>query len=124
MGENMSEFVAQALVETKSLERNRLQMTFADAKGRRHSITLPARLAADLAPVLTALTGDMQSQGPRFTRSPKALAVGRAEHERLVLLKFDDDPPYALDPDRAEDLWREMREETEVVLSMKVPAIQ
>lgn len=120
----MSEFVAQALVETKTVERNRLQLTFADAKGRKHSVTLPVSLAADLAPVITALTEDVQSQGPRFTRSPKALAVGRAEHERLVLIKFDDDPPYALDPDRAEDLWREMREETEVVLSMKAPVIQ
>lgn len=123
-GTVMSDFVAQALVETKTVERNRLQLTFADAKGRKHSVTLPVSLAADLAPVISALTEDVQSQGPRFTRSPKALAVGRAEHERLVLLKFDDDPPYALDPDRAEDLWREMREETEVVLSMKAPVIQ
>lgn len=120
----MSEFVAQALVETKAVERNRLQMTFADAKGDRQTITLPARLAADLAPILATLAETAQQQGPRLTRSPKALAVGRAEHERLVLLKFDDDPPYALDPDRAEDLWREVREEAEFVASMKAPAIQ
>lgn len=120
----MSEFMAQALVETKTTDRNRLQITFADAKGGRQTITLPMRLAADLAPVLTALAGEALQSGPRFTRSPKALAVGRAEHERLVLLKFDDDPPYALEPDRAEDLWREVREEAELVASMKVPAIQ
>ena len=60
----MSEFVAQALVETKAVERNRLQLTFADAKGRKHSITLPVSLAADLAPVITALTDEIQSQGP------------------------------------------------------------
>ena len=121
----MSDLIAQTLVETKSTGRNCLRLTFADAKGDQHTITLPARLAADLVPVLTALAGDAaRITGPRFTRSPKALAVGRAEHERLVLLKFDDDPPYALDPDRAEDLWREMREETEVVASMKAPAIQ
>lgn len=120
----MSDLIAQTLVETKSTDRNGLRLTFADAKGDQHSITLPARVAADLAPVLAAMAGDASQTGPRFTRSPKALAVGRAEHERLVLLKFDDDPPYALDPDRAEDLWREMREETEVVASMKAPAIQ
>lgn len=120
----MAEFIAQALVETKTTERNRLQITFADAKGQRQTITLPARLAGDLAPLLTALADSAQQQGPRLTRSPKALAVGRAEHERLVLLKFDDDPPYALEPDRAEDLWREVREEAEFVASMKAPAIQ
>lgn len=124
MGASMSDFVAQALVETKIAERNRIRLTFADAKGVRQTIVVPARLAADLAPMLAALAGEAARTGPRFTRSPKALAVGRAEHERLVLLKFDDDPPYALDPDRAEDLWREMREETEVVASMKTPSIQ
>lgn len=120
----MSEFYAQALVETKSIERNRLQITFADAKGDRQTITLPARLAAELGPILATLGETAQQRGPRLTRSPKALAVGRAEHERMVLLKFDDDPPYALDPDRAEDLWREVREEAEFVASMKAPAIQ
>lgn len=121
----MAEFVAQALVETKTTDRNRVQMTFADARGAKQTITLPARLAADLVPVLAALADvATQGAGPRFTRSPKALAVGRAEHERLVLLKFDDDPPYALEPDRAEDLWREVREEAEFVASMKAPAIQ
>lgn len=120
----MSDFLALTLVETKSTDRKRLQITFANAKGEHHSVTVPARLAADLGSILTALAAEASQTGPRFTRSPKALAVGRAEHERLVLLKFDDDPPYALDPDRAEDLWREMREETEVVAALKAPAIQ
>ncbi|MDX2201357.1 MAG: hypothetical protein NW223_01280 [Hyphomicrobiaceae bacterium] len=120
----MAEFNAQALVETKTTDRNRIQLTFADARGMRQTVTLPTRLAADLVPVLAALTDAATQAGPRFTRSPKALAVGRAEHERLVLLKFDDDPPYALEPDRAEDLWREVREEAEFVASMKAPAIQ
>lgn len=120
----MSEFLALTLVETKATDRKRLQITLANAKGEHQTIILPTRLAADLGAVLTALAGEASQTGPRFTRSPKALAVGRAEHERLALLKFDDDPPYALDPDRAEDLWREMREETEVVASLKAPAIQ
>lgn len=120
----MTEFVAQALVETKPADRNRIQLTFADARGGRQTLTLPVRLAAELVPVLTALADAVPAGGPRFTRSPKALAVGRAEHERMVLLKFDDDPPYALEPDRAEDLWREVREEAEFVASMKAPAIQ
>ena len=120
----MTEFIAQALVETKTTERNRLQLTFADARGRKQTVTLPIRLAADMVPVLASLTDAASQSGPRFTRSPKALAVGRAEHERLVLVKFDDDPPYALEPDRAEDLWREVREEAEFVASLKAPAIQ
>ena len=41
-----------------------------------------------------------------------------------MLLKSDDDPPYALDPEVAETLWREVREETEAVSLRKEPALQ
>ena len=121
----MSEFIAQSIVWTKTADGRRLELTFADVRGVRQTISIPSRLAVDLAPVIAAFAEQAGSNaGPRFTKSPKALAVGRAEHERLVLLKFDDDPPYALEPDKAEDLWREVREETEAVALMKAPAIQ
>jgi hypothetical protein len=122
----MSDFIAQALVETRNADgERRFELTFADARGRRQTISLPNGVAADLAAVLTMLAKRADaSNGQRFTKVPKNLAVGRAQHERLVLIKFDDDPPYALDPDKAEDLWRGMREETEAVASMRAPAIQ
>ena len=41
-----------------------------------------------------------------------------------MLIKFDDDPPYGLDLDVAETLWREMRDETEAVSLLKAPALQ
>jgi hypothetical protein len=55
---------------------------------------------------------------------PKSTAVGSARHERLVLVRFDDDPPYALNLDEAESLWRGVREEAEEVSLMKTPARQ
>ena len=55
---------------------------------------------------------------------PKLTAVGRARHERLVLIRFDDEPPYALDVSEAENLWRGVREEAEQVAGLKVPAQQ
>jgi hypothetical protein len=50
--------------------------------------------------------------------------VGSARHERLVLVRFDDDPPYALNLDEAESLWRGLREEAEQVSLMKALAQQ
>lgn len=122
----MSDFIAQSLVQTRSADgERRFELTFADAKGGQQTISIPNRVAADLASVLAMLARHAgPPAGPRFTKVPKNLAVGRAPHERLVLLKFDDDPPYALDPDKAEDLWRGMREETEAVALMRAPAIQ
>ena len=119
-------FVAQSLAETNvSADRRRFELTFTDAKGRCQTISLPAAVAADLVPVLNALAESLDAaNSARFTKMPRQCAVGSAERERLVLLKFDDDPPYGLDLEVAESLWREMREETENVSLLKAPALQ
>jgi hypothetical protein len=119
-------FVAQSLVETRTAkEKRRFELTFVDARGSRQTISVPVSVAVDLAPVLGSLAADLGGLGgPQFTKVPRSWAVGRAHHERMVLLRFDDDPPYGLDLDEAADLCREMREETEIVAQMKAPARQ
>lgn len=117
-------FVAQSLAETRtSKDRRRMELTFVDAKGKKQTLSLPIGIAADLAPVLNTLV-ETCAKSATFTKIPKQWAVGTAQHERLLLLKFDDDPPYGFDLDVAESLWREMRDETENVSVMKVPALQ
>jgi hypothetical protein len=117
-------FVAQSLVQTAvSGDRRRFEMTFVDAHGSKQTITLPVAVAADLVPVLSSLA-DAAGGRAQFTKIPKQWAVGAAERERLVLIRFDDDPPYGLDLKVAETLWREMREETENVALLKAPALQ
>ena len=100
-------------------------MTFVDANGLSQTITLPAAVAADLAPVLTTLCADLSDPGrTQFTRMPRQMAVGSAQHERLVLIRFDEEPPYGLDLDEAENLWRGVREEAETVARLKAPLRQ
>jgi hypothetical protein len=119
-------FAAQSLVETKASEdRRSFELTFVDAKGKTHTLSLPVGVAADLVPVLNSLAESVGgATGATFTKMPRQWAVGTAQHERLVLLKFDDDPPYGLDLKVAETLWREVREETESVSRLKAPAVQ
>jgi hypothetical protein len=119
-------FAAHSLVQTKTSEdRRTFELTFVNARGDKHTLSLPVDIAADLAPVLGLLARSVGgANGAKFTKIPKQWAVGTARHERLVLLKFDDDPPYALDPEVAETLWREVREETEAVSLRKEPALQ
>jgi hypothetical protein len=123
LGDGMSDtFVAHSLVETRArYDERRFEMTFVDASGQKQTISLPTGVAADLAPILRSL-----STGPSipFTKMPKSTAVGSARHERLVLVRFDDDPPYALDISEAENLWRGVREEAAQVSQMKVPERQ
>jgi hypothetical protein len=122
----MSRFVAQSLAETRTSEdRRRFELTFVDARGQKQTISIPIGIATDLLPVLTSLTGGLDgAKAATFTKMPRQWAVGTAQHERLVLLKFDDDPPYGLDLAVAETLWREVRQETESVSRLKVPALQ
>jgi len=118
-------FMAQSLVETRALnDERRFEMTFVDASGERQSISLPVCVAADLVPVLQSLAAGSANPATRFTKMPKSAAVGSARHARLVLIRFDDDPPYALGIDEAEHLWREVREEAEHVSQMKPLARQ
>jgi hypothetical protein len=118
-------FVAQSLVDTCTKDnRRRFEMTFVDASGQQQTISLPVGVAADLAPVLQSLAAGLGTTGIGFTKIPKSAAVGSARHERLVLVRFDDDPPYALSIDEAETLWQGLREEAEQVSQMKAPARQ
>jgi hypothetical protein len=118
-------FVAQSLAETLAkYDERRFEMTFVDASGNKQTISLPIGVAADLAPVLQSLSAGLGKTRIGFTKMPKSTAVGSARHERLVLVRFDDDPPYALSLDEAENLWRGVREEAEEVSLMKRPARQ
>jgi hypothetical protein len=119
-------FIAQSLAETRtSADQRRFELTFVDARGKKQTVSLPVGVAADLVPVLATLADRLAGgKGATFTKMPKQWAVGTAQHERLLLLKFDDDPPYGFDLEVAETLWREMRDETENVSVMKVPALQ
>ena len=117
-------FAAESLVETKTSENGRrIELTFVDAKGGRQTLSLPTRIASELAPVIQSLCPG-NAAGPQYTKRPKNCAVGRARYERLVLLRFDDEPPYALDIADAETLWRGLCEETESVSRLKEPALQ
>jgi hypothetical protein len=119
-------FKAQCLLETRARrEERRLEMTFVDAQGRRQTLSLPTSVAADLASVLQSLSAGLANTGHgQLTKMPRQTAVGSARHERLVLIRFDDDPPYALPPEEAESLWRGVREEAEQVSQLKPPLRQ
>jgi hypothetical protein len=118
-------FKAQSLTQTRAIySERRFEMTFVDAGGQTRTISLPAAVAAELAPILHSLAAELGKSRIPLTKIPKSTAVGSARHERLVLVRFDDDPPYALNVDDAEALWREVREEVRQVATQREPARQ
>ena len=121
----LDKFNAQSLVETQaSLDRTAFELTFVDAKGARHTLRLSRGVAKDLLPVLKSLTEHEDATPAGLTKMPKTCQVGHATYERLVLIKFDDDPPYAIGLEDARSLWRDLRQESQTVSRRKRPALQ
>jgi hypothetical protein len=118
-------FVAQSLVETRvSNDERRLELTLAGTKGDSQILTLPMSLATDLASVLVSAAKNSKAVEARLTKMPSTYYVGHATYQRLVLVKFDDDPPYALNLEDARMLSRQMLDESETAARSKVPALQ
>src|ERR1700687_4676854 len=93
----MDTFLAQTLCESTITEdRSRFEMTFVDAGGQRHKISIPFTIAANLIPVLESVAADSKAGGADLARLARAFAVGHADAERMVLLRFDNEPPYAI----------------------------
>jgi hypothetical protein len=119
----MDTFLAQTLCESSITEdRSRFEMIFIDASGHKHKISIPFTIAADLIPVLESAKGNRGSDGCEFTRMPREFSVGFAAAERMVLLRFDRESPYAMDAETAEALGRELQEQGEQVGLMRRPS--
>ena len=121
----LEKFNAQSLVETHTtLDQTAFELTFVDAKGARHTLRLSRGVAKDLVPVLQSLTDNKGDATAGLTKMPKTCQVGHATYERLVLIKFDDDPPYAIGLEDARSLWRDLRQESQTVSRRKRRALQ
>src|SRR5262245_13858849 len=119
-------FNAQSLVETQTtLERSAFELTFVDGKGARQTLRLSRGVAQDLVPVLQSLTNGKEDAGAgTLTKMPKTCAVGHATQQQLVLIKFDDDPPYAINLEDARALWRDLRQTSAAIARRKRPTLQ
>ena len=124
-GSAMKAFLARTLTETSTTEdRRRFEMTFVDAGGQSFTLSIPAGIAADLVPILESIAADQKrASAMELTRLPKACAVGRAIGERMVLLRFDEEPPYAIGLEAAETLGRELQEQSEQLSVLGRPAL-
>ena len=121
----MKTFDANTLSETAGTkDGRRFAMTFVDADGARCTISIPAGMAGDLAHLLHSVAADVRLlNSSELTRLPKACAVGHAASERMVLLRFDEEPPYAINLAAAEELGRELQEQSEQLACLARPAL-
>jgi hypothetical protein len=81
----------------------RFAVTMAGADGRTTTLSLSASAVSELFERLVLL-GAEDGAGAVPTRLPESFAVGVGKHEPLVLVRFEDEAPYALKPSDARDL--------------------
>ena len=120
----MTKFLASTLTATAATaNKRRFEITFVDAAGGRCTISIPSAMAADLIPVLQQVAAVEAPGAGELTRLPTACVVGHAVRERKVLLRFDDEPPYAISLEAAAALSRELEEESEALSHTARPAL-
>jgi hypothetical protein len=122
----MKTFESTALSETAiSQDKRHFQLTFTDAKGEVCSVSIPSTLAADLVPVLESIAALAPRAGgmAEMTRLPKTCSVGHATGERMVLLRFDDEAPYAIELEVAQALAEQIQEQSDEITEAPRPAL-
>jgi hypothetical protein len=122
----MKTFLATTLTETAiAQDKRRFQLTFIDSKGQECSLSIPSALAADLVPVLESIAA-LSPRGAavaEMTRVPKTCSVGHATGERMVLLRFDDEAPYAIELEVAQALAEQLQEQSSEITDAPRPAL-
>jgi hypothetical protein len=121
----MKTFRATTLTETAvSQDRRRFELTFVDADGQQYAISIPSAIAADLVPVLESVAACQPQAGRgEMTRVPKTCAVGHAKGDRMLLLRFDDEAPYAIDLEVAQALAEQLQEQSDELAEAPRPAL-
>jgi hypothetical protein len=99
----MKPMAATTIIRTERDESGGLALTLADCHGRTSSVTLAGDLISVLAGVLSDLSPPSRLPGA-LTKMPQDFSIGSGVHEPVVLVRFEDDVAYGLDPETAMDL--------------------
>jgi ethanolamine ammonia-lyase small subunit len=111
--------------ETCTTEADHLEVVVVDADGKEATLRLSADTAASLATVMSEFAAkNANPSKATLTKRPKTFAVGSGRFERVVLLRFEDDAPYALRPDMARELCEALLDTFENVIVRPAPVLQ
>ncbi len=98
-----AKFQATTIARTGT-HKGTLEITLSDAAGRSTTVSLPPNVARGLAQVMGEFAGAVVEEPATLVKRPKSFAVGTGRHEKAVMLRFNDDVPYAVSPGTAAEL--------------------
>lgn len=126
--EQVSNVDVLRLTETSDDQRL-LKVDLASKDGSIKTLCLDPETARLFASVLSEFV-EQAEQSARvrnpipMTKIPRSFAVGRARYERLVLVRFEDDAPYALNPSEALELGEALAVEAEALADEDFASLQ
>ena len=90
--------VDQVTSSARSEDDRQIDITLSNRDGTTTILKLTPAAVADLAVILAEYANCDGTSGPVATKLPKDFAVGTARYEKWVLVRFEDEAPYALEP--------------------------
>jgi hypothetical protein len=126
VGDDMrSTRVSTGIRETYTTKAGHLEVVMVGADGKDATLCFSADTAASLATILSEFAANSAVRSDvSLTKRPKTFAVGTGRFERVVLLRFEDDAPYALRPELARELCEALLETSENVIVQPAQVLQ
>ena len=118
-------FSATTVSRTETAENGQtLQLRLADAGGKLRTLTVTAEVARSLAQVFSEFAETAPSSGIQPTKLPKSFSVASGQFERVVLLRFEQEAPYALPAKDALELAKALLNQSERVAVRPIATLQ
>lgn len=110
----MKPYTASTVIKSRRTE-DAVEVTLADASGRKKNLRITADLAQCLAHILAETARSSGGRQLEPTKMPRSFAVGTGKHDAVVLVRFESDAPYGLTADDASELGQALIEQSEAV---------
>lgn len=118
-------FAATGIARTNTAGAATLELELVGTDGRLQKIRVTADIAAALARTLQEFADRTStSSGATLTKTPAEFSVGAGRFEDVVLVRFEDDVPYALPVAEAMELGEALIEQAENVSARPAKVFQ
>lgn len=109
-------FAATSMTHTTiTNDARHVEISLANAFGQTQTLIFTPELCAALSSVLHDFARTKAKHAGALTKMPQGFAVGSGVHDSVVLVRFENDVPYGLDPDAAAVLGRALLDQSKVV---------
>ena len=120
-----TKFRATAMSRTETAGDGRtLEFRLLDAAGKMRTLSVTAEVAQSLAQVLGEFAEAAPRSGIQPTKLPKSFVVGAGVHESVVLLRFEQEAPYALPARDAFELAKALLSQSERIAVRPIATLQ